>query len=403
MQRRTVLRGVLGLAGLTSLAGCALFAADESGPEDGRPPAGPTDSRPSNRRRVSADSTPYRDSDPAGNVYRARAVRIENRTRRERYVTVAVDEGDRMVALRNATVPPERTVTHYELVAKRGVYTVTIDTDSGATAVREFVVSEGVSDLDVVVGRGGIRTRQQARCWPDCPPVSTGGFVADFPRPETTVRWRGFGQVLVDNVDTQPREIRIRLWSNREAVGGERLLDYRYRAPAGMRLVLPLVAEGGRYEVAVSVAGRTARRVWHVPEESVAEFEVGDRVAGVCTTISSRSTRAYGPFRFGRIVNYDDVEHRLFVSIHHRGSVALDDHYVVGAGETVDVGFETPTLDDIELVARTEEGEDLVATWTHCPPAGELVLVVDERGRLQTYSDRQGLVGASQASGDSTE
>lgn len=388
MRRRTVLAGVAGLSGLTGLAGCALFPVDGWNPEDARA------TRSTEAFAPSEASTPYRDSDPADNVFRARAVRVENRTRRERYVTVAVDEGDRMVALRNATVPAGATVSHPDLVAKRGSYTLTVDTAAGATAVREFVVSEGVGDLTVVLGNDGIATRQTARCRPGCPPLSTGGFVAEVLRPETTVRRRGVGRLLVRNVGTETRRVRVRLWSDRESVG-ERLLDYRYRVPVGLRLVLPIVAVGGRYEVAVSVDDRTLRRPWHVPAESAVEFGVGTGVSAVCDAVSGWSTRTYGPFRLGRIVNEDDEDHHLYVSVHHRGSVALDDHYVLEAGETVDVGFETPALSDVELVARTGDGEDLVATWTHCPPPGELVLVVDEDGRLRAYTDCQEAVDAS--------
>lgn len=388
MQRRDLLRGVFALTASTGLAGCGSLVdtptardttpatASASGPE--------TDAMP----------TPYRAADTEGNLYRARSITVTNKRATPQYVTVAIDEADRQVVVRSATVPAGRSLTHFGLVAKRGVYRLTVDTASGASAVREFVVHEGVSDLTVVVGDGSVVTRQDARCWPECPPLSQGGFVGAFPRPETTVRWRGLGQVLVRNVDSRARAVRIRLWTA-DTETAERLLDYRYRVPAGLRLVLPLVSRGGRYELAVDAdtdgSADGTRRVWHVPEESVAEFTVGAGVTTVCDVIRGRADGTYGPFRLGGIRNDDDVSHTVTVDVAHDGgqfSEAVD----VPAGERVDVGFQASAGDSVRLTARTDAGAELVATWTHCPPAGFLVLTIDSRGRLRGYSDRQGLV-----------
>lgn len=264
-------RRLLGAAtfALAGTAGCEGRGGDgrsdggrgnDGGKADGQGGVVGGDGSPTARGEPTSTATPaalpYRAADPAENAPVPRGVRLYNRGR-ERYVTVVVAAGERTLFVRSRTVPTGGTVAYPDLVQRAGRYRVIVETSVGGAAgsrvSRRWRVAGALGDLVVVLGGpggdgGGIRTVQLARCSPACPPLSRGGEAAPLTPRVLDRNGRLRGPVFVENAGDRPREVTVRI-----AEGDVELLDYAYRIPGGVRLVVPPRWRADRLLVSVDV------------------------------------------------------------------------------------------------------------------------------------------------------
>lgn len=358
MRRRSLLALAATVGGLSGCSALGVEPFDSGGPATAEPRETTTES--------ATPSLPYAAPTAAGNVEQARGIEVRNRRSTTAYVTLVVEDGERTVYVDSRAVPPGGTVTHDGLIRRKGVYRVLFETADGARAVHGWAVGEDWlgSKLTARVTEGGVETRQLAICNPDCPPIESAGESIDLPTEDNTDPGRevvGALKVRNDRSETTPVEISV-------ARDERALLDYRYRLPAGVTVLVPVAREHGAYDLAVRTdAGRLAR-TWHLPEETYPNLRVGRNGPAVeCEA---------GDLRVTGVRNGDDRGHRVGLRLRADGRTVVE--------RTVDVpadGF----VNRLDLTAQGERlgldvrvgDRSLTGNWTLCPPPDLQVLVLE--------------------------
>lgn len=393
MHRRRLLVGAAGLSGLATLSGCSLFeSGDETTPAtttEGTPRTVEPYTEPAvDRPDATASATRPRDCLP-------RDVHVANTTDFDQYVTVALDAVDGGASVvESAAVSAGETVIYAELAPARGRYRVTVDTADGRVGSGEVVVSEGTSDLAVLAGAERVRLRQRATGWPDCPLVSTGGDAAPPPTLDEAVSQYGLQRVVVDNVGSATTTARV------DAVavdGSEHLLDYGYRLSPGMRLDLPLLPRAASYDLTVATDADSQRSRWDVEDDPVVGVTVGDGVtssAGKPDREPPTPPSAIGS-QLHHLVNDDNRPHAVTLTLRRDGRLLVAERYNLAIGETVPLGVSLPSGGDgrpVEVAVSTADGATTSVTWDGCPPAGAVVVAIDDRGLFRVYSSQTGIL-----------
>ncbi|MFC5367883.1 hypothetical protein [Salinirubrum litoreum] len=406
MTRRLGRRAVLSALAATPLAGCAI-----PGDRRGTPTATPD-----------PVVLPYASDDPEENLDRARGFAIQNRTGTEHFVTVAVDAPDRTLFVETRTVDPWSVFRTGDIVRKRGVYRVVIETGAGDRAVHGWVVWPGIEGFEAFLDDAGLRTVQSVFCGPDCRPVSVGGESTDLPyrAPDAAFSTRT-AALAVRNATTTAQDIAVGI-----ADGDRTVVDYEYAVPPGVGVQLPVTRTPGVLDLRLAADGETYTEAWHVPEEQHVRFTVGaasirpdcrDQTPGLAVT---------------RLRNDDGDPHRLRIEISTDGDRVAQQTYDLPArsslpeitiggvsGNASDdttepsespTGSETPTQDDewsgnpemlptttadadrYDLRVVVDDERELTATWTICYPDDELTVEVDADGTPQLFSPTRGLI-----------
>lgn len=394
MYRRRLLAGVGGVAGLTALAGCSLFdpTREETQTTADRPRTVEPYTEPAVTPAEGDDAETPTQAATVGSDCLSRAVHVHNTADFDQYVTVALDALDGTASVvRSTSVPAGDTVTHDAVVDEPRRYRVTVDTADGRVGSGEFVVSKGVSDLTVYVGPDGIRTRQQAIGWPDCPLVSTDGTAAATPTLAEAIRWYGLQRLVVDNVGPETTTARVRAVATD---GAGTLLDYGYRLPPGMRVDLPVVPRAGTYDVTVDEGGERRTRRWDVDTDLVAGFTVGDGVAVGADRPTNSPRPAAHDSVLHHLVNGDNRPHAVTLTVRRAGRLVVGERYNLGIDETVLVRLPLPAGGGGEVAVTTGDGAEATVAWPDCPPEGTVVVGIDDRGLFRVYSDRRGILVA---------
>jgi hypothetical protein len=266
LRRRTVLGTVV----LPLLTGCG-SRSDESvtASTTTRQPATATDSATTATDRTArGDVTERTDERETSSDRRVGTLTVVNDDDADRYVTVAVDDGDDTLLVESRTV---RQGTAVELDGRLspGEYQVVVETASGIRDQFDWTVTPSLSTLRVRV-KAGVRFSRPALCDPDCA-LAVRGASSGYPDGGFDPRGRRAGSELrVYNPGDREERVRIRI-----ADGG--ILDYRYRVPPSVLLTVPVPQRSGETAVRIDVAaGRVRTFDWAMETDPVRYVLLGE-------------------------------------------------------------------------------------------------------------------------------
>jgi hypothetical protein len=407
---RRTRRALLSALAAAPLAGCALPGERQATPTATPEPV----------------ALPYASDDPEENLDRGRGFAVQNRTGAEHFVTVAVDAPDRTLFVETRALAPWGVFRTGDLVRKRGVYRVVIETGAGDRAVHGWVVWPGVEGLDGFIDESGLRTVQSVFCGPDCRPLSTGGESVDLPyrAPDAEFSTRT-AALAVRNTTTTEREIAVAVADRDRPV-----LDYEYAVPPGVGVQLPITRTPGVLDLRIATDDEAYAGEWHVPEERHVRFAVG--AAGVRPDCRNGTPG----LAVTRVRNADGEPHRVRIELRTDDDPVARRTYDVPArtsipevtlggvadepdrngtgkpagpagtatadpadGGDADPTASTPTFPATSAAAAryalrvvVDGDRELTATWTICRPDDELTVEVDADGAPQLFSPTRGLI-----------
>jgi hypothetical protein len=289
-------------------------------------------------------------------------VRVANDTPDPAYVSVVVTDGEATRFIESGEVPAGEARAFGDFAVEPGTYDVVVETAAGRRTTRTWRVGDAATETELAarVEPDGVHLVERAYCELDCPPVSQGGTTAWADRPQAR------GRIELRNEGEAARAVRMRL-----VAGGDRLAEYEYAVPAGTTLVVPAYGRGSNYRVEVRRGGDWRAFDWGVGD--------GERLYVDVTAAGAR-------FRCGwrnrdlRVVNADDVPHRLDVAVATDGETLFAETYELDAGgETLDPSV-VENAGQYEFRIRSDRGEEASYVWNVCPPRGPVWVVVDEEG-----------------------
>ena len=366
-ERRLARRAFL-VAGATGLSGCSgLLGAGGPSPTD-TATAAPT---------ATPIPLPYASENPEENLDSGWGIEVRNRTDRERYVTVLVEDGDRTLFIGNREVPPRKTIRFEDIVRRIGVYDVVVETADGARAVHGWTVGRDVGQVKLIASltEEGVTTSQQVFCTPECAPLSRGGESVRLPRedprdPGTEV----FGVLHVRNGRTKTAPLGVAV-----SDGDRTLVDYRYDVPPGVSIYVPVADDRRSYDLRIESDAGTVATTWHVAQEP---YPTVDRID---TGPTPRCPNPSESVELASVRSTDDVERDVDVSLlvggteRERASFAL-----APTGERTDVA-EVPLAGFPPFEIRvTVDGTSASASWTLCPPSELTIQVLNRTLYLRT-------------------
>lgn len=353
-------RTLLALCSLASLAGCG------SQVQDGSEPTATVSTTPLGRE-TNGDATGGEEATTRA----TESVTVVNDAVEDRYVTLAVEDGDETVFVESRTVPGGTSARFDNVVPAGGRYRVVVDTAAGVRGAFDWDVTAPLETLRVELG-DEVRFSPVVRCDPDCDGVSIAGTSTGYPSGGFDPRGRRAAPRLrVRNVVADELVVRVR-------VADGSVLDYRYRIPPGTTLLVPVPQRSGETQVAVdrptSDGGRTTGGTyrWAMERSPTLDVSVGDDVRFDC---GERS-------RDLQLQNADDVAHTLSVTVRTpEGETRFAETFDVPSGATVDATDVVATAGDYELTARTETSS-YTADWSTCPPSGPLSVFIRRDGSV---------------------
>ncbi|WP_318568225.1 hypothetical protein [Salinigranum marinum] len=239
-------RALLGVS-VSLLAGCG------SRPGFGLSPPGPSTPRRSPTAGDGATTIGRPDDDPEESVQAVGAVTVANDADADRYVTVVVESEAGSAFVESRSVRRGTAVTFDGVVPATGTYRVVVDTAAGPRGTFDWPVT---SQLPALRARltDEVSFSRPAACDPDCGGVALGGTATGYPAGGFDPRGRRAGSELrVHNADAVPTVVRVR-------VADGAVLDYRYRLPPAVTLVVPVPQRAGETAVRVDVDGGDTRR-----------------------------------------------------------------------------------------------------------------------------------------------
>lgn len=366
------------LAALTAVSGCSgLTGVDETQPPDSEATPAPT---------ATPSDLPYRGDGSAREV-EPRGFDVQNRTDRERYVTVVVEHDGETLFVENTEVPGsggEKEFTN--LVAAAGIYRVIVETGDGRRAVHDWVVAPDVRGLTVVLDEGFVWTSQGLVCDPLCGPISlTGEAIGSLPQQvdETDTdgrrQFRQVASVILTNSGTEARVVRVAA-----AVDGETLVDYRYDVRPGLEVVVPITNATGVVDLTLEADGTTAQYEWHVPDERFVFSDVADGPGANCRLPRQyRDEADQQGVVLDRVFNLADEPYTVSVSARTEADHREDAQYDLDPESDRVVGDQWRATAPLTLELELDTGERLSATWNVCPSRSRSYSVgVDPDGTL---------------------
>jgi hypothetical protein len=329
---------------------------------------------------------PYRGDDPEKRV-EPRGFELRNGTERAQYVTVAVDHGGRTLFVDNFSIGPGATRRFEELVARVGVYRVTVQTASGDRAVHGWVVApERASDapLGIFLTEDGVETHQRIYCEPACPPLSTGGEAVELPLQREDDPRPTLAGVLLTNGGERTRSVRLSV-----ELAGRTILNYGYEVPPGVTAAIPVTRAPGAYSVRFEVDGTKRTGTWHVPEESTLTLDVSS-----IDSLSCRNPQidwGGSPDRRNetvlRIVNDDTVSHEGTLTATADGRTLVEESFEIEASISIlGLSASVPeSADTFEVEVALSNGERGVGTWSICRPPEIVTATIGPDADVSVY------------------
>lgn len=369
MDRRALL-GSLAL-GTAALAGCGgrtgldfgLPSTDRrtDGASEGGDAGPEGDGAGGDRERAgTATALPYRGA-PEENVADPRGVTVENDSGRSRYVTVVVaTAGGRDLLVASREVDDEATARFPDLVAKRGTYRVIVEAADGQRLARRWEVTDARGDFAARLD-AGLTARQTARCSPECPPLSTGGEVADFDAGDA----RGTFYLLNRRAESVPVELELR--SDYRVA-----LRYRYEVPPDVQVAVPAVGWGEpEYSATVTVDGRPVTERWRRADGRRMFAVIGaDATEFLCDT----------HVRDLRVRNETTRPREVTVRILSAGTELAARTVSLSATSDVRRRNVIPPANRYSFEMSTADGESARTDWSICPSRGAIEVVLSDRG-----------------------
>lgn len=336
MRRRTLLQAV---AITTGFAGCQAGQRSDT-------TTSATKSDAATATPVETTRRPSPDEPVSANA--AADVVVENETARSRYVTVSVYDGDANVYVEGRTIPPDGRAVYRSVVTADGEYRFVVETEDGDRIDRRFRVTGVRRDLSVRVGES-IDAWQPVVCDPDCAPVSRGGTTEPLPYRGESLPLDAPASVHLVNDGNEPRIVTLRARTSDVQV-----VNYRYRVPPSVRVVVPAFGDLRDVTVSATVDGTTTTTDWQATSGATLAATIGDEVTFDCGGAVGRIT----------VTNLDDATHQLHVSVRSDDSVYR---------RTVEVDSkETRTVETVSgdgkhrLSVETDEGKSSSLEWFLC-------------------------------------
>lgn len=344
MNRRRLL-AALSTAGASALAGCGTLGGTDSAAET---------SETDETDETTAPSLPYEGPSPRTLLDTPRGLRLRNAAGTSRFVTVALDRGDRQLFLDSREVPPTTLVAYDGLVRRRDDYRVVVETGAGGRHRREWAPTPWTGDLLVTLD-GGVTSRATATCGPECGP---GDPAADPDR-----------ALVLDNPAADPVTVAVRLGPSFDPD-----LARRYQVPGVGRLSLPVSRWSEDYPVRLAYGDRTVRHEWRTAD--------GDRIyVDVSGPPRLRCSNAY---RDLVVVNRPAREREIGLRIEADGELAVERSLVLGPERRRSFGNDVPPAGEYGFRIRTDDGLDESFSTSICPAPGRMLVNVDERGAVVT-------------------
>jgi hypothetical protein len=371
VQRRRLVASLVGLCGLTGLAGCDALpvgtGSDATADVTAVPPP----------RTASAGDAESVGTSASG---LDQTVTVANPNPTGAYVTVVVEPADEN-APTDATasfvrsvdvVAGERRNVPAELPGE-GPYRVLVETAAGLRASFDWAVDATLDGLVAVLGGDDVAFRRTVRCGTDCS-LARVRTAADLPLVgDGSGRWYAPASVVLRNPGGGTATSSLAV-----VLDGRTVLDAGYSVPAQTALEVPVAFRSGTYEVGVETEGGVHTGVWRVPEEPSRVVDLSDLSVG-CGPANTEL----------RVVNDDDREHRVDVAVHDadRSERLYSGREILAPAETSSV---VPVASSGHYAVRVEVDGDAPfwSAWWSCPPRGPATVLVDATGRASFSQSR---------------
>jgi hypothetical protein len=380
MRRRSVLRALLGTAGVSALAGCNALLGRKSTATSTRatgtePPsddsgtatvevAGPPESPQSG----SEASSPFRTSD-APALDRPRGVHVRNPGSTARFVTAVVTAptGEEVMA-ESVTVDPETTVSFRNLLASAGEYGVLVETAEGRRRRYTWAVDDRFDDLWIDL-TPAVSFRRPVVCTADCP-FAVGDWTVGYDVPAGVDVREALGRspALALDTDTDAddgRRVRLKIWHQ-----GRLRLDARYDLPPDVRALVPVYPASRRYDILVRSDGAEAIYDWQPTVRNTLYVSL-----------------AGGPtFRCGdanhdvRVRNETDRERRIRLRVLTGEETLFERTFDVDPSATETVPAAVAPAGPFRFEVDTADGLSEQYNWVRCAPNGPITVTVSDDG-----------------------
>jgi hypothetical protein len=337
---RRRLLAALGAAGAAALAGCDAVApspdSDETGAERSATPA----------------TLPYEGGASAALLDDPRGVRLRNAAGAARFVTLALDHGDRSVFLDSREVPPATVVRYDGLVRAVADYRVVAETSDGARHERTWRPAERTGDLLVTLD-SGVTSRATTTCLDACGP--------DAPAADRTLH--------LDNPSDEATTVRVRLgpsWNLDR--------DLSIRVPRLGLAVVPVPEWSSDYPLLVAYGDREVPWEWRISDGR----DLFVSVDGPPRVRCSNTVRELV------VVNRVDRDRALALRIDADGERAVERSFSVPAAGERSFANAVPPAGQYAFEIATEDGIDRSFATAICPAAGPLLVILDEGDAVVT-------------------
>lgn len=373
MQRRRLVASLVGLCGLSGLAGCD--ALPVGGPDVER---GATSVPPPRTARDAADASdgPVTATRPG----LEQTVTVANPHPSGAYVTVVVEPtggadtgGARAAFVRSfGVVSGERRTVPVDL-PEPGGYRVVVETASGLRDSFEWTVEESLDGLAALLADDGVAFWRTVRCGSDCA-LARVRTAADLPLVgDGSGRWYAPASVVLRNPASDSATPSLSV-----ALDGRTVLDADYDVPAGAAVEVPVSFRSGTYEVTVASGGDARTGRWLVPEEPSRVVDLPALSFG-CGPANTEL----------RVVNGDEREHRVDVAVYDadRSRRLYAGREILAPGESSSV---VPVASSGQYAVRVDvdETDPFWSDWWSCPPRGPATVLVDVTGGASLTQSR---------------
>lgn len=365
MRRRRLLRSLLAVGGVGSLAGCnGLFAPTSPADTSSTSPA-TTASAPGTT--TPASTTPYRAAgEPV--LDRPRGITLRNLSSTDRFLTVVVSDGDDEVFADSTTVPARESVAFADLVGSTGRYAVLVEAADGARRRYEWTVRADLAGLWVDL-TPDIDFRRPVLCFDDAPfAVADDQRTVAYDLPADVDVGDALGRtpaVALDNDAPDSTRVVVRVWN-----GGQRWLATTYDLPPDVRALVPVVPASQRYVIILRTDAGEAIYDWQ---------------PSVRNTLYA--TLADGPtFRCGyadhdlQIRNETDADRAVTVRVFADGATLYEESVAVEANAVRTVPSAVDPVGPFRFEIETDAGRREQYNWVRCAPNGPITVAVREAG-----------------------
>jgi hypothetical protein len=381
MRRRSVLRALVGTAGLTALAGCNALTggAGRSAagtPETGSSAAGAgTAASGSGSGAEGSDATatprPYRAAD-APALDRPRGVHLRNLASTERFLTLVVTAGDgtagEEVLAESTPVPPGETVSFPGLLASGGQYGVLVETADGARASYDWAVRAELDDLWVDL-TPAVSFRRPVLCPPDCDfAVGAPERSAAYEVPADLSVAEALGRAPALALDTAAegtRRATLKIWHR-----GQLLFASDYEFPPDVRALVPVFPASQRYDIMLTTDAGEAIYDWQPSVRNTLYASLADAPSFRC---------GYADHDL-RVRNETGSARRVTVRVLTGEETLFERTVAVDADAVETVPAAVDPAGPLRFEVATDDGVTERYNWVRCAPNGPITVAVSDDG-----------------------